>query len=189
MTSYRFPFDPSTATIQGKPRLQRRLSDLEGVFVDQSAYRQTLSKDNPVLYSVASVEDFASEGDLQFGLGCLMPGKIGNEYFLTKGHFHTWRAAAEVYIGVGGEGLMLLEQEDGRAWTEVLGKNTVVYVPGGVAHRTVNTGVEPLLYWGIYPAGAGHDYESIRVNNFRQVVLEQDGKPVVMERNRLVERS
>lgn len=186
MTSFRFPFDPSTATILGKPRLERRLSDLAGVFVDQNAYTQTLSKGNPVLYTVASVEDFASAGDLQFGLGCLMPGKVGEEYYLTKGHFHTWRAAAEVYIGIAGEGLMLLQEENGRTWTEVVGKNSLVYVPGGVAHRTVNTGSEPLLYWGIYPAGAGHDYESIRATNFRQVVLERAGKAVVLERNELL---
>jgi glucose-6-phosphate isomerase len=32
-------------------------------------------------------------------LGVLMPGKVGAEYFMTKGHIHAWRPAAEVYLG------------------------------------------------------------------------------------------
>ncbi|MCX7783622.1 MAG: cupin domain-containing protein [Meiothermus sp.] len=185
MNHLSFSFDPIQGTISGKPRLERRLSDLEGVFVDQHAYQQTLSKGNPVIYSVSSVEDFVGQGDLQFGLGCLMPGKIGDEYFLTKGHLHTWREAAEVYVGLSGTGLMLLETKE-KAWAVELKANSVVYVPGGTAHRTVNTGSAPLLYLGFYPAGAGHDYESIRAKNFRQVVLEQAGKPAVLERGELL---
>lgn len=180
-----FNFDPTRGTISGKPRLERRLSDLEGVFADSHAYQQALKNHNPIIYSVSSVEDFSGEGDLQFGLACLMPGKIGDEYYLTKGHFHTWREAAEVYIGISGNGLMLLEDQN-KAWTVELGANVVVYVPGGTAHRTINTGLAPLLYWGIYPAGAGHDYETIRAQNFRQVVVEQAGKAIVLNRSELL---
>lgn len=185
MSLLQFNFDPQKATIAGKPRLERRLSDLEGIYSDPLAYQTALKEDNPVVYTVSSVEDYNQPGDLQFGLGCLMPGKVGGEYYMTKGHLHTWLEAAEVYIGLAGEGLMLLENPK-EAWAVELKANTVVYVPGGTAHRTVNTGAVPLLYWGIYPAGAGHDYESIRQNNFRQVVLEQGGKPAVLERNKLL---
>ena len=30
---------------------------------------------------------------------------------MTKGHLHAWREAAEFYIGLSGEGVMLLEDE------------------------------------------------------------------------------
>ena len=185
MKELSFNFDPTRGTITGKPLLVRRLSDLEGVFADTGAYQQALKSDNPIIYSVSSVEDFNSQGDLQFGLACLMPGKIGDEYYLTKGHLHTWREAAEVYIGLSGNGLMLLENEE-KAWAVELNANTVVYVPGGTAHRTVNTGSFPLMYWGIYPAGAGHDYEAIREQNFQQVAIEQNGKPIVLARSQLL---
>jgi glucose-6-phosphate isomerase len=58
----------------------------------------------------------------------------------------------------------------------------VVYVPGYTAHRTINTGAIPLVYLGVYPAQAGHDYGSIAHKNFDNVVLEIDGQPVLMDR-------
>jgi len=116
----------------------------------------------------------------------LMPGRIGREYFLTKGHLHEWREAAEVYVGLRGEGLMLLEDEEtGRSRLLQLGAGRAVYVPGHTAHRTINSGTLPLLYLGIYPAAAGHDYGAIAERNFRKVVVEQDGQPVLLDRTEL----
>ena len=58
----------------------------------------------------------------------------------------------------------------------------IVYVPGFVAHRTINVGDEPLVYVGIYPAKAGHDYGAIAKRNFNEVVIRVDGKPEAMKR-------
>lgn len=180
-----FPFDIPSGSIAAKLPLTRRLSDLKGIFADPQAYRGCLEQGDPVVYTVASVEDFSGVGDLHFGLGCLMPGRVGAEYYMTRGHRHTWREAAEVYIGLTGSGLMLLDGEDGQSWVEELGANRVVYVPGGVAHRTVNTSTEPLRYWGVYPARAGHDYESIQLQNFKQLVLATPDGPKVLGRAQL----
>jgi glucose-6-phosphate isomerase len=85
-----------------------------------------------------------------------MPGKIGDEYFLTKGHLHAWRPAAEFYFGLSGEGVMLLEDEaTGESRLVPLRPHHAVYVPGHTAHRTVNTGAVPLTYLGVYPARPG----------------------------------
>ena len=111
-----------------------------------------------------------------------MPGKVGAEYHLTRGHLHAWREAAEIYIGLTGNGLMLLEGEGGADAAVPLTANSIVYVPGHTAHRTVNIGTEPLRYLGIYHAKAGHDYAAIAQNNFRQVVIEQGGQPTVLQR-------
>ncbi|MEZ4518758.1 MAG: glucose-6-phosphate isomerase family protein [Chloroflexota bacterium] len=78
-------------------------------------------------------------------------------HFMTKGHYHEWREAARVYIGLHGKGLMLLEDEttnDARLVS--LCANEIVYVPGNTAHRTINIGDKPLVYIGcISPPGPG----------------------------------
>ena len=102
---------------------------------------------------------------------------------MTKGHYHAWRPAAEVYIGLSGEGMMLLEDET--TWASRLlpfTPNSVIYVPGHTAHRTINTGQVPLAYLGIYPAEAGHDYGAIAQRNFKKVVVAVDGSPTLMDR-------
>jgi glucose-6-phosphate isomerase, archaeal len=176
--------DLESGCIEGAPLVRRHLSDLRGLFVDRPAYDRQLAAADPLLYSVSSVEAGQDEGELHYGLGILMPGKVGNEYYFTKGHLHAWRPAAEVYLGLRGEGLMLLER-DHESRAVALGPQRVVYVPGYTAHRTVNTGSEPLVYVGIYPARAGHDYKPIAERNFRQVVMEQDGRSAVLDRSTL----
>jgi glucose-6-phosphate isomerase len=157
--------------------------DLRGSFYDAAAYEAALAAGDPLLYSVASVEPASGDGQLHYGLGILYPGKIGDEYFLTRGHYHSHRPAAEVYIGLKGKGLMLLEDEStGESRTAPLGEGAIVYVPGHTAHRTMNTGSEPLVYIGVYPSNAGHDYGAIAKKNFRMVVVEREGRPVMLPR-------
>jgi glucose-6-phosphate isomerase len=177
--------DLDAGTIGGKPVTSRYLSDLRGSFVDAVAYEEALATDNALLYTVSSWEGANGEGQLHYGLGVLMPGKVGDEYFLTKGHYHSWRPAAEVYIGLRGTGCMLLEDEaSGETRMEPLGANQIVYVPGHTAHRTINTGREPLVYIGVYPSAAGHDYGAIAERNLRMIVVEREGRPVLLHRPR-----
>jgi len=177
------PFDITSGVIEGHAQTERRLGDLPTAFADPKAVCSLLNAGNPILYRVSQIEDHNGPGQLHYGMGILMPGKVGQEYFMTKGHFHAWRPAAEVYIGLAGQGLMLLEHEEtGECSAVPLAADTVVYVPGYTAHRTVNTGSEPLVYWGVFPSDAGHDYGSVGKRNFRQVVVEENGQPVVKER-------
>lgn len=192
MTDTRLPLDPEalasrfdahSGRIQGAVQLERRLSDLGGYFADEGAYARRLAEEDTLLYTVAAVEPENGPGALHYAIARLMPGRIGQEYFLTKGHFHAWRAAAEYYIGLSGHGLMLLENEEGTdSYTVPLRPNAAVYVPGHTAHRTINTGDEPLVYLGIYPAQAGHDYGAIAERNFHSVVVDVDGTPTQMGR-------
>jgi glucose-6-phosphate isomerase, archaeal len=175
-------FDPNAAQIESGTLTERRLSQLAGCFADPTAYAKALEHDDPIVYSVSSLEPAHGDGDLHIGLGRIMPGKVGTEYFLTRGHLHSWREAAEIYIGIAGDGLMLLEVEGGEAQAVPLLANSIVYVPGFTAHRTVNVGSSPLTYLGIYPAKAGHDYAAIAQNNFRQMVIERDGQAVTIKR-------
>jgi len=176
-------YDPETAHLDGGAVVERHLSDLRGSFADAEGYEAALAEGNPLLYRVTAVEPASANGDLHYGIGVLYPGKVGREYFLTKGHLHSAREAAEVYIGLSGEGCMLLEDEaTGESRMEPLGAGKVVYVPGYTAHRTINTGPEPLTYFGIYPANAGHDYGTIAERNFLKLVVEENGKPVLKDR-------
>ena len=180
-------YDPLSGEIEGCSKTIRHLSDLADSFADVAAVQQTLQHDDPVLYYTSQVETQgrdADDGDLDYVLGVLLPGKIGDEYFLTKGHFHAWRPAAEVYVGLRGRGLMLLQDEAGRECVAApLAANSIVYVPGHTAHRTVNVGDEPLVYWGILSSRAGHDYGSVARSNFNKVVVECNGAPTVLDRN------
>ena len=182
LNQYLKRYDPKTGLIEGATLVERRLSQLEGCFYDETAYRKMLTEADPVVYSVSSLEPANGDGDLHIGIGQIMPGRVGAEYFLTRGHFHSWREAAEIYIGLAGEGMMLLESEDNEMQAVPLLAQSIVYVPGHTAHRTVNVGTEPLVYLGIYPAKAGHDYGAIKENNFNQVVLDVLGKAVVKKR-------
>ncbi len=170
----------------GAAIVQRKLSDLAGVFAEESAYQNALAENDPLVYRVSSLEPGNGPGDLHYGLGMLAPGRVGREYYMTKGHFHTRREAAEVYLGLRGEGAMLLQDErTGESHLVPLEKDSLVYVPGYTAHRTVNVGKEPLVYLGIYPADAGHDYGPIAKQNFRQVVLAGEHGPELIDRDKL----
>lgn len=177
-------YSPDSAALGSRPTLKRYLSDLRGSFHDPAAYEAALAAGNPLLYEVTAVEPATGDGQLHYGLGILQPGKIGDEYYLTKGHYHSHRPAAEIYVGLEGEGAMLLEDEaSGESRVVPLRANSVVYVPGHTAHRTMNTGTEPLVYLGVYPSNAGHDYGAIAVKNFRMIVVERDGQPTLLPRN------
>ena len=176
-------FSLESAKLGARPRVKRHLADLRGSFADAAAYEAALARGNPLLYEVSAVEPANGDGQLHYGLGILYPGRIGDEYYLTKGHYHTHRPAAEIYLGLKGEGAMVLEDEaTGETRLVPLRAQSVVYVPGHTAHRTVNTGAEPLVYIGVYPSNAGHDYGAIAKRNFRKVVVEREGKPVLIDR-------
>ena len=178
--------DPLVPEVKDAEISERRLSDLQGYFADERAYEQLLAG-NPLLYRVSSWQVAAGEGDLVCGFGVLQPGKVGNEYFFTKGHYHQWRQAAEIYIGLSGQGYMLLEDETNKESTLLpLGPNQIVYVPGNTAHRTINVGTVPLTYIGIYSVRAGHDYGALAKNNFQKVLIAQEGKPTLLDRQKFL---
>ena len=69
-------------------RSLKTLADLRGVFHNCEAYEQ-MSPDT-LLYEVTChlpVEE-GTPGGLYFGITRIYPGKVGDEYFMTKGHFH-----------------------------------------------------------------------------------------------------
>lgn len=121
-------------------------------------------------------------GDLLCGISILHPGKVGNEYFMTKGHFHEILGAAEVYYCLSGRGKMVMETPEGEWAVEDLWPGGVLYVPPRWAHRSVNTGtMDDLITFFVYPADAGHDYKTIETKGFRKRVLDLGNGPAVVD--------
>jgi len=175
--------DVTTGRVDGVTPVLRRLSDLGGVFADTAAYESLLAVEDPVIYSVSTVEVARGARQLAYGLGVLYPGRVGREFYLTRGHFHAEREAAEFYFGLSGQGALLLEDEaTGESILHALLPGDAVYVPGRTAHRTINTGVRPLVYLGVYPADAGHDYGALAQRNFAKVLVDCDGQPALLDR-------
>lgn len=157
--------------------ITRRLSDMRGQFVDQAAYDAMLVEEDVILYEVYEIERPQVAGEILQGLSVIRPGKVGAEYFMTKGHFHSVLETAEVYYGLAGEGVMVMETPEGEWAVERLCLHKILYVPPQWAHRSVNIGKEDLLLFFAYPGNAGHDYGSIEKQGFRKLVVERDGQP------------
>ena len=153
--------------------VQRRLSSLAGQFLDLAAYQEMLAMDDPVIYDVYQFRRPEKTGDLLFGITHLHRGKVGSEFFMTKGHFHVVLETAEIYYCLRGEGYMVMEDPAGNTSVELLTSGTVLYVPPCWGHRAVCTGrQEDLVFYFVYPAQAGHDYARIEKQGFGKLVVE-----------------
>jgi glucose-6-phosphate isomerase, archaeal len=156
--------------------LQRRLSALRGQYADSSAFEQLVAAGDPVVYEVYEMLRPETAGDLRSGLSVVHPGRVGDEFYMTKGHFHKVIDTAEIYYGVKGRGLLLMEDTGGEWAVEEIAAGQPVYVPPGWAHRSINIGAgEDLVTFFVYPAHAGHDYGTIERRGFRKRVL-RDGQ-------------
>jgi len=183
------PFTSSISVTDGTlseydNHIVRRLSAMKGQYLDEAAYAAMLSQD-PVLYEVYEIKRPESAGELMHGISIVHPGKVGDEYFMTKGHFHTVLDTAEVYYCLKGEGAMVMETPEGEWSVEELRPGRVLYVPPRWAHRSVNTALRAdLVTFFIYPGNAGHDYGTIEQQGFRKLVVERDGRPQIIDNPR-----
>jgi len=165
--------------------IERFLSALTNMFYDADAAARFLKEHGDVLlYEVYEKTIPQRDGEVQFCSSITHAGKIGSEYFMTKGHFHARRDTAEIYYCLRGKGYMLMERENGDYEIGELLPGRTVYVPGNYAHRSVNVGDETLISLAVYPGDAGHDYGSIETSGFKHVVVEKNGKPEVIENPR-----
>jgi glucose-6-phosphate isomerase len=174
--------DPKTGLSPARKPLQRRLSQMKGVFSDAEAYQAALAREDSLVYEFYDLALPSSSSEIAFGTSMTFPGKIGNEYFMTKGHFHSVLETAEVYYCLRGNGYLIMENPEGEVLAEKLHPGVAVYVRPRFAHRSVNVSpTEPLVTFFAFRADAGHDYGTIEENGFRLRVVEEEGKPVVIE--------
>lgn len=152
---------------------ERTLADLKGYF-------QTDPGGDAVVYRVYGIPVPERASEVMCSTTVLEVGDVEGEFYMTKGHFHTQRDRSEIYIGLEGEGLLVMATEEGQHVVEPMRRGTVNYIPGGWAHRSVNVGDAPLIFFAAYVADAGHDYETIERDGFPVLVMRgPDGPEVV----------
>ncbi len=165
--------------------IKRSLSAMKGQYWDREAYNRLLATEDIVLYEVFEIKRPETAGELLHGISIVHPGKVGDEYFMTKGHFHTVLETAEVYYCQKGQGVMVMETPEGDWAVEPLNPGRVLYVLPRWAHRSVNTSPEEdLVTFFVYPGNAGHDYGTIEEQGFRKMVIDRNGRPSITDNPR-----
>lgn len=175
--------DPGKGGLQPVGRVIRRhLSEMQQIFSDSLALDRILQDEGDrLVYEVYLAELPEEEGHLLFSTTIIYPGRVGEEFHMTKGHFHLKRDRAEVYYGLSGEGYLLLQKDDGMVHSIPMGPGTVAYVPPFWAHRMVNTGDAPFVFLAVWPGDAGHDYATIERKRFAKTLVWRDGRVVMTD--------
>lgn len=167
---------PDAIPSQVDNHIQRHLSAMKGQFLDDQAFEAMLADQDQLIYEVYEIRRPEVAGELLLGVSVVHPGRVGREFFMTKGHFHTILETAEVYYVLKGEGFMVMETPEGECVVESLSPGQVLYIPPRWAHRSVCTSrQDDLVTFFLYPANAGHDYGSIEKHGFQKLVLEGEG--------------
>ncbi|SIT73092.1 glucose-6-phosphate isomerase family protein [Edaphobacillus lindanitolerans] len=175
-------FDLNTGLSNEEESVKRHLSDMKKLFHDTEALEQQLDNgDNPLIYEYYALDLPNTAGDIQYGTSIVYPGTLNGEYYMTKGHFHEILETGEVYFCLSGQGYMLMESPEGEWEIEELVPGRAVQVPPRYAHRSINTGNEPMVTFFTFRADAGHDYGSIETKGYRKLVVEKDGKPEIID--------
>lgn len=160
-------------------RYEVRLERLAGIYEDAADYESQLASrgaDELVYWVDAHTYD-DGPGSLTVGTSTLLPGVVGDEYAVTRGHIHAVADRAELYYCLSGRGIMLMETLDGETSAVELTPGQAAHVPGHWIHRSVNVGTEPFVTLFCYNSDAGQDYEVIADAGgmSQRVVTSEDG--------------
>jgi glucose-6-phosphate isomerase len=153
--------DFPTGNLRGEVvRTSRTVGDLQNYW---ASYDESL-KDS-VVYETQSWFPFpdGTEGVVCWASTKLYPGKVGDEHFMTRGHFHLKETHGELIIVVSGIGQLLLATRESERQVVDLTPGLTFYIEGKFFHRVINTGDKPLVFWCSWPADCGHDYSPFRI--------------------------
>lgn len=157
-----------------------KLEGLKSIFADPEA-AEKLDPETPIYY--VEMQDNGikegEEGGLFWGISHIYPGKIGQEYFMTRGHVHQALNTGEYYVGLAGTGLLLLIDLQGSARIERVTPGSLHYIPGNTAHRLINTGDTMLSVGACWQSNSGHDYTKSVQLLTRVRVFDEGGQPVI----------
>jgi glucose-6-phosphate isomerase, archaeal len=157
-------------------RYLKRFSDLRGLYADSAAF-EAASSEHPdrIVYEVTEFRPSERAGDMIFGVTRMVPGRIGNEFFLTRGHIHARPDRPEIYFGQRGTGVMQMESPSGETRVIKIEPQSICYVPPYWIHRSVNIGDDELVMMFGYPADSGQDYSIIeKSGGMRHRVIASD---------------
>lgn len=159
---------------------KRHVSDLAQMFYDQQAVQEIIRGGDQLVYDIRYHPFMTSNSDMSLGVTRILPGKVGDEYHMTKGHFHTRDDQPEIYFCVQGNGYLLMETAEGDFQVATWKPGTITHIPPQYAHRAINTGDVPMIFVASYHISAGHSYEAVIAQGLAQIVVEKEGKPVFL---------
>jgi len=178
--SVQFDFNKGDFTPKEKT-VERRVSDLEMMFADKVAVKAAISGGDPIIYEIFYHGFKTSKSDIALGVTRIQPGTVGNEFYMTKGHFHEAEDQPEIYFCVKGNGYLLMETPDGEFQYAKWIKGTISHIPPMWAHRVVNTGDKPLVFVASYHLAAGHDYGPVIEKGFKKRLVKENGIAVFVD--------
>jgi glucose-6-phosphate isomerase len=155
------------------------MSDLEGLFADQDAWRTAIADGDPTVYTVASSLVPETDRELPQSITTIEPGTTAGELWMTKGHQHPDHQG-EIYLGLRGRGGLLMFDGSETRFLEIT-PDTIGYIPPGWAHRSINIGDEPYSFLAVYPGGAGHDYGWVLEHGMGKRVYAGDDGPALVD--------
>jgi glucose-6-phosphate isomerase len=153
----------------------KKMGMLSGVFANETQWAR--QDPEAIVYKVQHWRPVpnGTEGGLFWGNSTIEPGKVGDEYYMTKGHRHAMANRAEYYATVSGSGMLVLTKQR-QTTVQEMEAGSLHYIPGGTAHRVVNTGSVPLTFLASWPADSGYDYEVV----FGVRVVELNGRAMIV---------
>ena len=160
----------------------KTLGAIRGIFHDQQAAARLPAELELYRVNAYTPTPDGTEGGLFWGDTTIEPGVVGDEYFMTRGHFHSVRNRVQYYATVRGAGALVLMGEAGARRCEWMRTGALHYIPGHTAHRVANTGGVALVFTACWPSDAGHDYETIEREGFSGRVVERGGRPLPVDR-------
>ena len=181
--------DISTGEIEFK-RQARNGQDMAAVLLDPS--HSSSQKEIYWTYTLRAAGALSSlfeQRKLTFGLVLLPPGKIGDEYIKTHGHYHSSMpgskiAYPEVYTHLYGTLYLLMQRrvaplstrlDDCVLYKMIPGQS--IMIPPGYAHILINPSTGPGLMAGLYSLDSIHQYAPIDLMRGAAYYLtERDGQ-------------
>lgn len=163
-----------------------KLSEMKEFFSDSKAVEDMLSAGrDPVIYKYCEFEASEEFGDMIVGLTVIYPGRVGKEYFMTRGHFHE-KDSGEIYYCLRGSGMLLMQSKHGKVVHAEFTRGSLCHVAPGWGHRTINTWRGRLVFLFFYPSGSGHDYGIIKEKGFAKLVIAEGGRPQLVDNPKYV---
>lgn len=153
------------------------IGDLGGIYADEDSFQQLAElRGGEIAYRVNELRFAERSNDLITGISVLNPGKVGSEFFMTRGHLHRRADRPETYYCLSGHGVLLMESLAGKVEAAEMRPGNLVYVPPFWIHRSVNVGSEIFATLFSYPADAGQNFEIVRKAGGFKLLVIGDGE-------------
>ncbi len=173
--------NPNTGVMEpATGRYLKKVCELGQIYQDKDAFEALVAEDpEQIAYEV--IEYRKAGSDLFFGTTTMRPGKIGREYFMTRGHYHKRRDLSEIYYTQSGSGILLLQSRQEETKAIEMRPGICAYIPPDWAHRSINTGSDDLVFVWCCDVETGHDYGEILDRGMAKLVVEQLGEPLIVD--------